>query len=203
MDFLITYFDGTKKVVEVKPTTRLSEKRQRRQIKDSLRNAFAQGYKFELWTEENLGISSSEEATKLADEYRKKHYFIDYAEYRKKKNRLKAKKHYDAKISQDKVIFYCSFCKTDHSRLRKTYDENVKANGRFICIKENGHLAGKKAKTHLRKPNIFSNLGMKECVKCKMIKEFSHFNLDKSRNDGYANRCKECRKQGTKPCRKN
>lgn len=34
---------------------------------------------------------------------------------------------------------------------------------------------------------------MKQCLKCKQTKQFTHFSKDKSRNDGYTIYCKECK----------
>lgn len=64
-------------------------------------------------------------------------------------------------------------------------------NGRYICEKEGGFIAGSKPKK--KKENPYSVDGKKECTQCKGIKPFKEFGFDKSRSDGYANRCKVCR----------
>lgn len=36
---------------------------------------------------------------------------------------------------------------------------------------------------------------MKKCIKCNIEKEYTNFSKDKSRNDGYSNKCKICYKE--------
>lgn len=194
LDFLVEYKDGTKEIIEIKPKKRLNEECHSNQIKDSKANAERLGYSFKVWTEEDLGIRKSKEATALADAYRKEHYLIDYATYRAEKDRIKGRRHYENKIREDKVLTFCSFCNTYHLQLKITYEKNIRKNGKFICIHENGYLVGKKPKLHLRKENPYVDQGMKQCTgPCKRILLFECFGTDKSRRDGYASRCKECR----------
>ena len=190
LDFLISLANGSKKVVEIKPKKRLHEDYHRNQIADSRANAIANGWAFEVVTEDELGIHNSKEATRRADDYRKKHYALDYGAHRAEGGRRKAKRHYDKTISIDTVTFFCDYCQTDHSQLQITYDNNVKKNGRHICHSENSHIS-RPSKT--KKDNPYAQEGRKQCVKCERILDFDCFGADKSRRDGYASRCKECR----------
>jgi hypothetical protein len=189
MDFLIAYTDGTKKSVEVKPKKRMSEESHTKQLADSAANAKQNGWKWEVWTEENLNITRCKEATRLADEYRRIHYLVDYAAYRAQKDKNKAKRHYDKKTSQNKVVVFCTFCNVYHFPLKVSYDRNIEKNGGFICIRENGHLIGKRGKTHLKNP--YANLGQKECSKCYRILPLKCFGSNG--NGKISSRCKECR----------
>jgi hypothetical protein len=183
LDVLIEYVDGTKKVIEIKPKKRVCEFKE--QIQDCKKYADAIGCKFELWTESHLKIISMREVRDRADAYRKQHYLIDYAAYRQQKDRDKANRHYQSKIALDKVIIYCDFCKSYHSPLRKSYNENIAKNGRFICIRENGSIIGKRPKK--KKVNPYEELGMKQCNgKCARVLFFDCFSRGKTQ-------CKECR----------
>ncbi len=193
LDFLLHYADGKKKAIEFKPKKRVNEDRNIIQIEDSAEHALNSGWDFELWTEDEAGIKSWKEATRRADEYRKTHYMIDYASYRRAKDNQKANRHYSNKIAKDKVIVYCDHCGTYHSRLRVVYDRNVKKNGRYICIVENGQTVGKMPKPHLWKENPYAEIGKKECNECHRVLPFECFGTDKTKKDGHATRCKECR----------
>ena len=133
-----------------------------------------------------------------ADELRKTISGIDYPELRKAKNREKANRHYDSVISQDKVEIYCDFCKEKHTALRLTSDKNIARNGRYICEREGGHIAGSLPKPHLIKENPYVGEGKKQCLKCETIKLFEEFGADKSRRDGYATNCKVSRAEANK-----
>lgn len=191
LDVLAYYKDGKIKVFEIKPKKRLNEIKHKEQIDDSRKNAEKNNYLFEVLTEKELNIKKSIDATNLADEYRKKHYLINYADYRKEKNKERSKRFYNKNIAIDKVLIFCDFCKTYHSRLRKLYENNIKKNGRFICIYENGFLVGKKPK--IKKENPYANINCKECIFCHRILPFECFSPDNSRRDGYSSKCKECR----------
>jgi hypothetical protein len=64
-----------------------------------------------------------------------------------------------------------------------------------ICEREGGHIAGSRPKPHLRKANPHAASGCKECLGCKQILSFDNFGTDKGRADGYASKCKECRRK--------
>lgn len=192
LDFLIYYIDGSIKIIEVKPFSRKDEPKNASQIEDSRAYAISMGYTFELWCEKELNIKSWKEARDRADEYCKKHHLVDFAAYRAEKRKQTMKRHYDKKIAQDKVIVYCTFCNKYHTQLRITYNKNIKNNnGRYICIKENGHLVGSKPKP--KKENPYAAEGKKQCNYCKRILPFDCFSPDKTKSDGYVTICKEDR----------
>jgi len=196
LDFLITYVNGSKKVVEIKPKKRLHEEYFVRQINDSRQNALANNWDFAVVTEDELGIQKSSEATQQADEYRKKQYGLDLEKHRKEKAVERSQKHYEKHIQNDKITVHCDFCDEDHTIMKLSYDLNVEKNGRYICHKENGSINGKLPKTHLIKENPYKDLGQKQCLgPCKRILPFECFGSDKSRRDGYCDKCKECRKR--------
>ena len=191
LDCLVTYKGGRKKAIEVKPKQRLDEFAH--QIDDSRRHALQNGWEFQVMTEDDLGMKY-DEIRRWADEFRTQATGIDYHAYREDVNKRKAKKYYHAHIATDKVKVYCKYCKETHEALRLTHDKNIKRNGRYICEREGGHIAGSKPKPHLKKINPYEREGKKECLSCKQILSFSEYGADKSRSDGYANKCKECRR---------
>ena len=197
LDCLVKYKeDNDKLAIEVKPKSRLNEQASIEQIADSSAHAKQMGYKFKVYTEDDLGLSERE-LRKWADELRKEITGIDYVEHRMELDRKKAKKHYDSKIATDKVDVECKFCNETHKVLRKSYDDNIARNGRYICGKEGGHIAGKKPKK--KKVNPYAADGKKLCTgPCGEVKPFSEFGVDKSRSDGYSSRCKECRKNASR-----
>ena len=189
IDFLVTYKDNSQHVLEVKPHSRLGEYRE--QINDIKEYAQNQEYIFSLWTEEELGFDSPHEATKWADEFMGKLHGIDYVAIRKERRREDAKRHYQKKISSDRVEVFCDYCDDYHYPLRLTYDRNIERNGDYICERYGGHLSGTKG--NKKKDNPYADEGKKQCAKCEKILSLNDFGKDKSRRDGYASRCKKCR----------
>lgn len=189
LDCLVTYKDGRKKAVEVKPKQRLDEFAH--QIDDSRRHAMQNGWEFQVMTEDELGMTYDQIRT-WADEYRTKATGIDYHAYRDETIRRKSKKFYNTHIATDKVQVYCEYCKATHEALRLTYDRNIARNGRYICEREGGHISGSRPKK--KKVNPHAASGCKECLGCKQVLSFDNFGTDKGRSDGYASRCKECRR---------
>lgn len=190
IDYLITWSDGSKSILEIKPERRIIEFNQ--QIDDNKKYAKLKGWGFDLWSEKELGFTTEHYATSWADNFLTDIIQIDLVEERKKRNLTKAKKHYHEKIALDKVNVYCEFCKENHSVLRKSYDSNIKRNRRYICEKEGGRISGCRPKTHLIKENIYAKDGKKQCTNCSEIKYLESFNKDKSRRDGYRGSCKSC-----------
>lgn len=189
LDCLVTYKGGRKKAIEVKPKQRLDEFAH--QIDDSRRHALQNGWEFQVMTEEGLGMTYEQIRT-WADEYRTKVTGIDYHAYRDETIRTKSKKYYDTHIATDKVQVYCEYCGTTHEALRLTHDKNIARNGRYICEREGGHIAGSRPKK--KKVNPYEAEGKKECLGCKQVLPFDNFGTDKGRRDGYASKCKECRR---------
>lgn len=193
VDILVEYVDGTEVLVEVKPECWLSDTVIQAKLDAAKLVAEGIGAKFEVWTEVSLfGPVYNEKNIRAFVESIDSNYKAN----RKAGNRKRAKKHYDEKISQDKVEVWCEFCQNTHFVLRKSYEPNIARNGRFICEREGGHIAGSLPKK--KKPNPHAADGKKECTKCGQVKPFEDFGLDKSRSDGYATRCKECRNEHKK-----
>lgn len=191
LDFMVTYIGGQRCIIEVKPTRRLHEFRE--QIEDNRVMAKKNNCDFLIWTEFELGFKSEYFATKWADEYIGSLQSIDFVQERKENNLSKAKKYYHKNIANDKVTVFCSFCQMDHAPLRLTHDKNIARNGRYICEREGGHMAGSRPKPHLQKDNPHLADGKKECLKCKFILDLAEFGVDKGRRDGFSSRCKKCR----------
>lgn len=184
LDFLVYYTDGRKKVIEVKPKKRINEEANALQLDDSEQYAEENGWGFEIWTEKELGITSWKIATQRADAYRKKHYEIDYASYRAELDRKKGRRHYQTRIATDKVVIFCDFCNDYHTRLRKTYEKNVQKNGRYVCIRENGSVVGKKPRKKRESPY---GPDKKRCTgPCDRVLPKESFSAGKTK-------CKECR----------
>jgi hypothetical protein len=119
------------------------------------------------------------------------------SEEKKEKHRQQSaarmKRYYEKHIATDQVTVYCEFCKEEHTALRLTYDRNLARNGRYICEREGGHIAGSKPKLSRRKDNPHASEGKKECNACKEVKLFEAFSPDSSKRDGYCSLCKVCR----------
>lgn len=190
LDILINYKDGNKTAIEVKPETRLGEEEIRKQISDCESYAKSNGWNFELWTEKHFKMTY-EEIRDWADEMRKTITGIDYPELRKENNRKKAKKYYHEKIATNTVNVFCEYCNLEHTALKLTYDKNIARNGRYICEREGGSIAGKKPKKKLENPYAVD--GKKKCLNCESVKLLEEFGNDKTRSDGKSTRCKKCR----------
>lgn len=183
-DFIISWNDGSTTILEIKPERRLEEFKN--QIDDNKKYANKNGWKFKVWTERDLGFESEHYATKWADEFISKITKIDFVKERKDRNLSKSKKYYQEKIASDKVEIYCEYCKEIHNPLRLTYDRNIARNGKYICEREGGHIAGSRPKPHLKKNNPYENDGKKECNNCHSILLLDCFSPSK-------NICKPCR----------
>ena len=191
-DFLVTLKNGDKKIIEVKPKKRLDQFEE--QIRDNREYAASKGWLFELWTEKELGFIDSKQITSWADEFIKERTGIDYAEVRRQKTNLKAKRYYRSKIANDTVTVFCAFCNEEHHPLRLTHDRNIARNGHYICEREGGHIAGSKPKTSLIKENPYASEGKKKCAgECGQILAFECFSPDNSKRNGYCSSCKVCR----------
>ena len=190
-DFLVTYKNGDKKLIEIKPISRINQFKE--QIQDNRDYAAINGWIFEIWTEKELGFKNSKQITDWCDSYLKKTTGIDYANIRKQKICINVKKYYRKHIANKKINFICCFCNEEHEALFMTYNRNIARNGRYICEKEGGHMAGRLPKNHLKKDNPYACEGKKQCNECKGVKLFEEFSPDKSKRDSYSTRCKICR----------
>jgi len=196
LDFLVTYKNGKKKIIEVKPKSRIGEEPISNQIADNKMYAECMGYSFEVYTEDNLGMTC-QEMTDLADKYLESIDNIDRTEIKKQRHNESQKKYYQENNETQK--FLCNFCQKEHEVRITSYNSNVERNGRYICEKEGGSIAGRKPKK--KKINPYANEGKKQCngPLCEgLIKLFEFFNPDKSRSDGWASICKECNSHNCK-----
>ena len=191
VDAIAEYINGNIIVFEVKPFYNIENCYQ--QISDIKEYALQQGWNFQLWSETDSGLEGDKAIWKWAIDYLP--YCISnlIVENKKEKNRNKAIKHYNEKIATNTITFPCDYCKCDHTALRLTYDKNIDRNGRYICEKEGGHIAGSKPKLSLRKINPYSAEGKKKCNACQQILLLNEFGDDKGKADGKATRCKACR----------
>lgn len=98
----------------------------------------------------------------------------------------RASKFYDTHIATDKVSVFCEYCQATHEALRLTYDKNIARNGKYICEREGGHIAGSRPKPHLKKINPYEAEGKKECNTCRSVLPLDSFSSGKSI-------CKACR----------
>ena len=194
-DFQIDYIDNSKEIVEVKPESRFhKESDVKKQISETKKYAESSGFKFSVWTERSSGLANDRSIIEWAKKYiAETTGNTDWIEKQKESNKKKAKKYYDLRIANDKIKFLCSFCNLEHEALRLTHDRNIAKNGRYICEKEGGHIAGSRPKDHLKKDNPYASERKKQCNECKDIKLFEAFSPDKSKRDGYSTRCKICR----------
>jgi hypothetical protein len=195
IDLIVKYKDGRVLVIEVKPESRLGEEAVQRQIGDSKAFADHYGWLHKVYTEADTGLGGYGQINAWALKTIKELGLSekDFEGIRNEKNREKARRFYSSKISQDTVALWCDFCGHAHKPLRLTYDRNIKRNGRYICEKEGGFIAGSKPKK--KKVNPYAEQGMKQCAKCTRILSLDSFGDDKSRSDGKASRCRECRSE--------
>ena len=192
IDLKLQFTDGSEKFVEIKPKKWLDDAVVKSKIAAGREFAVTLGMPFEVWTEAELfGLDYKDKDIKeFIDSIKSNPQIIVD---RKKKNVEKVMRHYEKHIKNDKITVFCEFCQKEHTIMTLSYKQNIARNGRFVCIKENGSIVGKQPKIHLRKINEYAKIGSKECTKCKQILPFENFGKDKSRRDGYASRCKNCR----------
>lgn len=119
-------------------------------------------------------------------------------EEKKQKHReqsaARMRRYYERNIANDTVTVFCAFCNEEHQALRLTHDRNIARNGRYICEREGGHIAGSKPKTSRIKENPYASEGKKQCAgECKQILAFECFSPDNTKRDGYCSCCKACR----------
>jgi hypothetical protein len=194
-DLLVGFSDGRSEVWEIKPEGMLSKDVVQAQIEESKRFAKSRGEKFRLWTERDSGFDSYHSIISWAKEFLVSIGQTEWSEKQKKGRRKIRRRYYERNISSKKVEVWCDFCQDSHSLLKLTYDRNMKKNGRFICIRENGHMVGKRGKDHLRKTNPYETEGKKQCTKCLEIKPMDAFSIRRASYDGLSPSCKDCCKK--------
>ena len=186
------------KIIEVKPEGMINSKDKKIKSRVALQLSDGQDYcnqnnlQYEIWTEKELGFKTPHEATKWADEFMSNLHGVDYVKDRKEKNNKSVQRHYKKNIATDKVKVFCNFCNEEHEALRLTYDRNIARNGRYICEREGGSIAGSRPKPWLQKENPYASEGKKQCNTCKEIKDIEEFPKDNTKRDGTKNCCKIC-----------
>jgi hypothetical protein len=193
-DLWVEFVDDGAEVWEVKPERMLVHDEVQEQIRESRIFAESKGAGFRVWTEEDTGLESEHHIIKWARDYLVGLGNCDYAERRRKGRKRIRERHY-AKVSADKIEVWCGFCEKPHTQLRLTYERNIKRNGRYICIRENGHLIGQRPKTHMKKTNLYAAEGKKQCSTCLQVKPVEGFDVRRASWDGRSPRCKDCCKR--------
>ncbi len=189
VDIEVEHVDNSRTLIEVKPECWLKDIIVSAKLNAAQHYAIENNLKFETWTEIDL----------FGPVYNKKHIinFVEtlnpgYAADKKKSANLRSKINYQKHIAQDKVEVFCEYCQTTHNPLKLTYDKNIARNGKYICEREGGFIAGSRPKK--KKENPYASEGKKQCNgPCGQIKPFEEFGLDKAKSDGYATQCKTCR----------
>ena len=196
IDILVRLTDGSSKLVEVKPENWLLDPVVQAKIEAGRIKASEMGMPFEIWTE--MRLFGHVYNKRNMESFMEKILGDSEICKRRKLQSEKAKRHYLNKIAADKVTVLCEYCKEEHTPLRKTHDRNVARNGRYICEREGGHIAGSKPKPSRRKENPHAAEGKKECLACRAVLDLSEFGEDKGRRDGRSSRCRRCRSASAK-----
>jgi hypothetical protein len=186
-DFVVAYADY-EEIVEVKPFARTEEAEE--QINDSVEYAAQKGYTFRLWTERDSDLRTEKAIISWARTHLAESGNFQPLLDKRAKNRAKAKRHYDAKLS-DRMTVNCLYCKASHEIRRKRYEENVAKNGRYICIVENGALIGKRPKKFLKNP--LADKGLKKCTgECGRVLPLEDFAFNNKKTQARRGKCKTC-----------
>lgn len=194
-DLRVEFADGRSEVWEIKPKSLLDEPEVLDQIRDSEVFTESIGVEFKVWTEEDSGLDDYHHISKWAREYLEKAGEQDISKHYKE-SRKRTRERYYAKVKEDKVEVWCDFCQTVHVQMKMTYEQNLKRNdGKYVCGRYGGHLAGKKPKDHLKVTNPYADEGKKQCSTCGEVKPFDEFWIHRSTWDGRNPRCKECWKK--------
>ncbi|MCK9459652.1 MAG: NUMOD3 domain-containing DNA-binding protein [Proteobacteria bacterium] len=190
VDLEIQYIDDSIKWIEVKPAAWLDDEVIVAKHKAAQIIAEKSGVLFDVWCEVDLfgAVYNPKHIELFVEKLRQS---LGICINHKELNNKKSKKHYHKNIIADTIDVFCPYCQITHTALRLTYDKNIARNGRYICEKEGGHIAGSKPKK--KKVNPYAVEGKKQCNQCREVKLFEEFGIDKLKSDGYATRCKKCR----------
>ena len=193
IDFIVNLKCGQKLCIEIKPYKRLGEEQIKEQIAATKEFATKNEFYFEIWTENELG-GSEKELTYWAKEIVSSRGNIDIIERDRQRKNATQRRYYANTLSKDKTTVFCEFCNEEHTILTMKYNDNVKKNGRYICIYENGVIQGKATKGKNVKINPYAEQELKECNFCHEVLPYSMFDKDKAKSDGFYTICKLCRK---------
>jgi hypothetical protein len=92
----------------------------------------------------------------------------------------------------EKVEVLCKYCQVTHTVRKLSHDKNIARNGRYICEREGGHIAGSRPKDHLKATNPYAAEGKKKCSRCEEVKVIELFDVRKKSWDGRDAACKAC-----------
>jgi len=191
-DLWVEFVDGRSEIWEVKPEGMLPNPAVQKQIQDSESFAVSKGVGFRVWTEKDSGLGSYHKIIDWAKRYLSENGDSKYFEQKKELQKQRRRRRYKEKIANDKVEVWCDYCKTTHNPLRLTYERNIKRNGKYICERYGGHLAGKRPKVSLRKVNPYAAEGKKQCSICSEVKPIEDFQVRNISWDKRASHCKRC-----------
>ena len=183
-DLLVVYSDGSKSILEIKPKNRLKENDIIDQINESKKYSEIKKISFKVWTEDDSGFDSANKLIDWAKIFLSQQGDPKWLQAKKDSAAKRSKKYYQKHIANNKVEVYCEYCKENHNPLCLTYDKNIARNGRYICEREGGHIAGSKPKP--KKNNPYESEGKKQCNACCSVLFLDCFSLGK-------NICKKCR----------
>lgn len=184
-DLKVTRTDGVF-LYEIKPKVLLDHEAVQEQIYDTNRYASANNLGVCIWTEDDSELNGEKAIVAWA-----KSFMGDllgdrsWSDRKAESIKRKTKRYYERNIKSKKVTVNCEFCNKSHEVLETTYTSNMKKNGRFICIYENGHIIGKREKSTVVPTEL-------QCYLCKQTKPVEQFSKDSSRKHGYSSKCKEC-----------
>ncbi len=188
-DFLVTLQGGRQEVLEVKPGARLLEHAVCGQLQESQQYAARHGWGFRVWTEKDSQLGGEKEIVAWALGYLAAKGDSAFEAERKVARQQVRARHY-AKLTADRVEVRCDFCQAVHTPMRQSFDRNVKKNGRYICERLGGHVAGQKPKP--LKQNPWAVEGKKQCSVCAQVLDLTEFDVRRRVRDGRAAACKAC-----------
>lgn len=192
-DLWVDFVDGRAEVWEIKPKDMLEHEAVKKQIEDTAAFAQSQGVAMRVWTEVDSGFKGDHEIISWARKFLETEGLDpQYAEKQKTIRKAIRERYYERNIASDKVDVWCDYCQETHTALRLTYDKNIERNGKYICERYGGHLAGKRPKDHLKATNPYAEQGMKECSCCHKIVPLTDYGVRKVSWDGLSAKCRPC-----------
>lgn len=161
-------------IYEIKPNVLLKYDKVIQQINDTKNYCINNNYHFIIWTEDQAELEQN--ILSWAIDYLKDANIKISWDNKKRESAIKRQnKYYHSKLKTDRIDIYCDFCKTTHNIMKLSYDLNINKNNRYICIKENGIIQGKKSKN--QPYTIPDNLICQKCNETKSNNEFTKRSL--------------------------
>jgi hypothetical protein len=190
-DFWVDFVDGRSEIWEVKPQAMLLHPAVKQQLAESLNFATSRGVAFRTWTEKDSGLQDEHKIVSWARTYLADSCGDATARVRHRVQRKQIRdRYYQRHIANDKVRVHCDYCNVEHEALRLTYERNVARNGKYVCERYGGYLAGKKPKP--RAANPYAGQGKKMCSLCGQLLDFECFTVRRASRDGLTASCKTC-----------